>query len=503
MELLSPMGAAGFASAVRKHGVNIMILLELADKIHGEKVAIVDDLESISYSQLRKQCDALSMHLQRTYRLRENKKVAFLCQNHSSVVKAIFSVSRLGADIYLLNTEMGGSHFDELLEQHSFDLLIYDQELNELVENSNYRNPKILSFHDDKHAINHIICSETSVSSESKRTSSGKIVLLTGGTTGKPKKVIHQPSLFNYVQPFLTMVTKLGLTHRKSVLIATPIYHGYGIAILLSFLALGKTVVLTKGFAAEKVCTLIRSHEIEVITVVPLMIEKLLTHKTSDLMSLKCIASGGAPLHPKLVQNIDMKLGKVLFNLYGTSESGLNCIATPADLTISRNTIGRVIQGSRLRILDETKKEVAAGNVGQFFVKNQWSMKNKESAWVGTGDLGYKDQHGLLYLCGRTDDRIVSAGENVYPIELEQLVRTHPLVKDVVVIGIQDDRFGQRLCAFVEPVNDELTSQSVMEWLRAISARYQMPKKVIIISGIPYTSLGKQDKKRLRDMTDD
>ncbi|MBD7908128.1 AMP-binding protein [Sporosarcina gallistercoris] len=501
MKLLSPMGAVGFASSVAKHGVNIMTLLELAEKFHGDKIAIVDDQESISYSQLCKQCDILAFHLQQTYAIDKTKKVAFLCQNQSSVVKAIFSVARLGADIYLLNTEMGSSHFDELLKHHAFDLLIYDQVVSGLVDNSVYRNPKILSFHDDLHAINHMTCSESFVASKVKRTSAGKIVLLTSGTTGKPKKVIHQPSLFNYVQPFLTMVTKLKLTERKNVMIATPVYHGYGIAILLSFLALGKTVILSKGFSAEKVCTLIRTHEIEVITVVPLMIEKLLTQCDGGLTSLKCIASGGATLHPKLVQCIEEKLGQVLFNLYGTSESGLNCIATPEELSISRCTIGRVIQGSRLKILDEKKKEVVVGKIGQFYVKNKWSMKNKESRWISTGDLGYKDQHGLWYLCGRTDDMIVSAGENVYPIELEQLIRIHPLVKDVAVIGIEDDRFGQRLCAFIEPVNDELTSESFNNWLTGRAARYQMPKKVIILSSIPYTSLGKTDKKRLRAMT--
>ena len=503
MNLLSPKGIVRLVSAINKYGINIMVLLEIPKKIYGEKIALIDDKESISYTQLRTQCENLSINLQNKYDLGENKKVAFLCQNHASLVKAIFSVSRLGSDIYLLNTEMSISQFEELVEQHQFDLLIYDEEFSCLIEKSTFRDEKILCFHDEITAINHLIKKKSHFNHKIKRVSTSKIVLLTGGTTGKSKKVMHQPSLMNYVNPFLSLLTKLKLLKRENMLIATPIYHGYGIAILLSFIALGKTVVLSRGFAAEKVCGLIRVHQIEAITVVPLMIDKMLKHNANDLKSLKCIASGGAILNPKLVIEVNDKLGEVLFNLYGTSESGLNCIATPADLKLYNNTIGKAIKGGHLKILDTNKKVVEVGKVGQFYMKNSWSMKNLENAWIGTGDLGYKDQLGFLYLRGRTDDMIVSAGENVYPIQLEQILITHHLIKDVAVVGIEDDIFGQRLCAFVEPVNDELTSEAVFDWLNSRAARYHIPKKIIFISRIPYTPVGKQDKKSLEIRVND
>ena len=488
MNLLSPKGVVRLVTAIMNDGINIMILVKLSEKIYGDKIALIDDKESISYTQLRTQCENLSINLQHKYDLDEHKKVAFLCRNHASLVKAIFSVSRLGADIYLLNTEMSSSQFEELVEQHQFDLLIYDEELSYLLENSTFSNEKILCFHDEMPVINHKL----------KRVSASKIVLLTGGTTGKSKKVTHQPSLMNYVHPFLSLLTKLKLVNRENMLIATPIYHGYGLAILLSFIALGKTVVLSRGFAAEKVCELVRVHQIEAITVVPLMIDKMLKHNADDLKSLKCIASGGAILNPKLVIDVNDKLGEVLFNLYGTSESGLNCIATPADLKLYNDTIGKAINGGHLKILDANKKELEVGKVGQFYIKNSWSMKNPENSWIATGDLGYKDQRGFLYLRGRTDDMIVSAGENVYPIQLEQILLKHHLIKDVAVVGIEDDRFGQRLCAFVEPATDELTSEAVYDWLISRAARYHIPKKIIFISKIPYTSVGKQDKKSLK-----
>lgn len=497
MNLLSPKGILRLVMAIRKHGINIMVLLQLSGRVYGSKIALTDDYESISYNQLLIQCENLAMNLRHDYDVGENKKVAFLCRNHISFVKAIFSVSRLGSELYLLNTEMSLGQFNELAALHQFDLLICDGEVMDLVENSTFTNKRIICFHDKIDSIHQLTQKRYDLAYKLKRASTSKIILLTGGTTGKPKKVVHQPSLMNYVNPFLTLLTKLKLLSKENMLIATPIYHGYGIAILLSFIGLGKTVFLNRRFSAEAACDLIRIHEIEAVTVVPLMIDKMIKHNVNDLKSLTCIASGGAYLNPKLVVEVNDKLGDVLFNLYGTSESGLNCIAGPADLNTNSHTIGKAITGVQLKILDKNGNKVEAGQVGQFFIKTSWSMKNNRDAWIATGDLGYKGSRGLFYLSGRTDDMIVSAGENVYPIQLEQILIHHHLIKDVAVIGIEDELFGQRLCAFVEPLNEELTSQDVLDWLASRAARYQLPKKVILMNTIPYTSIGKQDKKNL------
>ena len=129
-----------------------------------------------------------------------------------------------------------------------------------------------------------------------------KIVILTGGTTGNSKAAAHKPSIFNFLNPFLTLLTRLNLINYNTAYIATPIYHGYGVAILFLFIALGKKMVINNGFDAKKACCLIREHNVEVVTVVPLMIYKMLKNNAEDLKSLACIASGGAELNPKLVE---------------------------------------------------------------------------------------------------------------------------------------------------------------------------------------------------------
>lgn len=491
MKLLSPFGLFKLVTAIAKEGTNLMALLRFAEKVYPEKIALVDD-KPITFRELYRNSIKIAWFLLREFQVENGQKVAFLCRNHSFFIQSLFAVSRLGADIYFLNTEMSKERRKQLLEQHQFNLLIYDNELESLLEISQYEGKKMISSSGD--------FLETSEGVRLKRTSNSKLILLTGGTTGKSKLVPHKPSLFNYLNPFLGMITRLNLLQYKSAYIATPIYHGYGIAILLLFIALGKKVVVTKGVDTRKACELIYAEKIEVVTVVPLMLQKMLKHNPEALRSLKCIASGGAELNPKLVEETFRKLGEVLYNLYGTSEAGLNIIATPEDLKISSTTIGRTIKGVNLTVLDDDKREMKPGSIGQFCIKNSWSMTSRNNSWIETGDMGYQDFDGLFYLCGRMDDMVVSGGVNVYPVELEQILIRHPLVEDAAVIGMKDEEFGQRLKAFVLlDSKADIQKEDLIEWLRSRAARFQMPKEIVFIEQMPYTPLGKLDKKKLKN----
>lgn len=494
IKVLSPIGLLRLTSAIYRCGFNLMTLLSFAEKTYGDKVALVDEHETLSYKQLLFQSEKLSVVLFEKYQLKKGQKVGLVCKNHASLVLSIFAFSRLGANIYLLNPEMSKSQFEPILDEHDFDLLVYDVELSSKVEKSK---AKIMSYHTHFPAINNLLTASVNEDFKLQRNSMSKLVLLTGGTTGKSKEVVHKPSFFHYLDPFLGLLSSLKLLNYQNVYIATPIYHGYGIAVLFLFVALGKKVVITKRFNAEKACHLIREQKVEVVTVVPIMLSKMLRTNVQDLKSLSCIASGSSELNPKLVKEVFTQLGDILYNLYGTSESGLNVIAIPQDLKHSGNTIGKVIKGVPLKILDNNKNEVGLGEIGQFCIqKDRLFRKN---SWVETGDLGYQDANGYYFLCGRTDDMVVSAGVNVYPIELEQVLIHHPQVEEVAVIGISDEEFGQRLKAFVKLTeNTTLTKEELHEWLRPRVARFQVPKDIVFVQLMPYTPIGKLDKKQLK-----
>lgn len=487
MSVLTPLGIYRLIAAIYQCGMGLMTLLFFAERTYANKVVLVDDNEELTYKQLFSQSNNISHILFKDYGLRSGQKVGFLCKNHVSMVKAIFAVSRLGADIYLLNTELSKVQIQQLINQHQFDLIVYDPEFH-----FEQPNGKVMSYHEHLPAINNLHRIESNL--KLKRRSSSKIILLTGGTTGKSKEVAHQPSLFNYLHPFLGLLTRLNLLEYNTSFIATPIFHGYGVAVLFLFIALGKKVVVCQQFDAGNACQLIRSHQVEVITVVPIMIRKLLKYHVEDLKTLKCIASGSAELQPKLVEEIQKKLGDVLYNLYGTSEAGLTTIATPQDLRYSAKTIGKKINGVPLKVLDNDMRLVNAGLIGQFCI-----MSDRKGNWIETGDLGYQDKNGYYFLCGRKDDMVISGGVNVYPLELEQLLILHPEIEDVAVVGMKDEEFGQRLKVYIQSANDAtLTKEELYEWLRPQIARFQTPKEIVFVDLMPYTELGKPDKKKLK-----
>jgi len=498
VKLFSPLGLYSLIAAIHKYGINLMPLLSFAERVYSDKVAVVDDHETLNYQQLLLQSKKLSAIFNERYQLSSGNKVGIMCKNHASLIKAIFALSLLGVDVYLLNAEISKHQFNNLIKRYDFNLLIYDFQLDSLVKQSDYANGVVLSYHTDLPAISNLLNS-VSEQQEIKRSSPGKLVILTGGTTGDPKAAPYKPSLLNFLNPFLALITRLKLLNYRTAYIATPIYHGYGVGILFVLIALGRKIVISNGFDAQRACSLIREHNVEVVTVVPLMIDKMLNNNVEDLNSLACIASGGAQLNPRLVGETMNKLGSVLYNLYGTSEAGLNVIATPQDLSYSAETIGKKIDGVRLKVLDQHKNEVEAGEVGQFCIKNRWSMSNQNNCWLETGDLGYKDSRGHYYLCGRVDDMVVSAGENVYPIELEQILLNHPEVEEAAVIGVSDEKFGQRLKAFVLPAaNATVTKEELFQWLGPRVARFQMPKDIAFVDDMPYTPVGKLDKKQLK-----
>ncbi|MCR8657658.1 AMP-binding protein [Paenibacillus endoradicis] len=497
IKLFSPVAIFRLFFSINKYGVNLMALLAFSAKTYGEKIAIADEQQTLTYHQLFTQSGSLSLAMREHFQLERGKRVGILCRNHTSLVKTIYAVSYSGADLFLLNTELSKDQLYNLLEQKDFDLLIYDQELSLLVEQSTYKKAKLLSYDDTFPAINNLLSTQEFEYQKNIRTNSGKLVLLTGGTTGNAKEAMHKPSLFNYLDPFAALLSRLELIKYDNIYIATPIFHGYGIAILLLFGAIGKKVIIQRKFHAEKACELINEHHVQVITVVPLMLYKMLMTNAKALTSLTCIASGSAELNPKLVKATISQLGNVLYNLYGTSEAGLTVIAKPEDLIYSPHTIGRKIEGVNLEVLDEHKRKVTVGKVGQLCIRSKF-LSRSNSSWIETGDLGYRDERGYYYLCGRIDSMIVSAGENVYPVEVEQVLLTHSEVEAVAVVGVSDEQFGQRLKAYVQLVPGAvMTPEELQSWLRARLARFQMPKEIVFIDEMPYTAIGKLDKKQL------
>lgn len=479
--LLSPRGLLIFGIALWKHGINLMALLHFVAKLYPTKKAIHSEGQIITYQELYEKSLELAHQLKNEFHILSGDKVALLCANHTECVLSLFAISRLGADVFFLNIEMSTNQLSDFCQRKKFDLIICDDNLK-----INEIDVKLLFVSDLEFGFGGF--DKTKL----QRTKPGNIIVLTGGTTGKFKSAKRKPSISNFLNPLFALLLKLDLDKFKSVFVATPIYHGYGLASLIVAILLGKEIFILKKFDSKKACDLINENKIEVATLVPVMLSRMLAENESSLKSLKKILCGGAPLKSTLVEEILDKLGDIIYNLYGTSEAGFSIIACPEDLKYNSQTIGKSINGVSIKIVNKKNQ------IGMLYIKSAWTMNNKKEDWISTGDLACQDEKGYLFLCGRSDDMIVSGGENVYPVRVENVLLENKNIHETVVIGIEDEDFGQSLKAFIVlKENTNLSEKSINDWLKNKVARYEQLAQIEFMKELPRTVLGKIDRKKL------
>lgn len=488
--LLTLDGALGLFEALATTGINLMVMLRVAARLHPYRIAVIDERAQLTYAELWRQAEALAVALHEERGLCGGHKVAIICGNHAAAVKAVFAASRLGAHVFLVNPESSAAQVQALEESHRFDLYVFDGRSSAAFASGALASKSLPADSIDGMAS---VARRTRLS----RAKTGNIVVMTGGTTGRPKAASRKPSMLAFLPPFVALLPRLHLDQYRSVYIATPIYHGFGLAALFMGVMLGARMYLTERFDAARACALVAKHRIEAVTLVPLMLQRMLKLDAGALSSLRRIISGGAWLSPALAKETRTQLGPVLFNLYGTSEAGFCIMADPDVLARKPESIGRPVWGVRASIVDASDRQVQGRAIGRLRIRSSWSTSRK--SWIETGDLAYRDADGHLFLAGRADDMIVSGGENVYPIELENVLVQHPDLEAVAVVGVADAEFGQRLKAFVvRKPGRVLDAQALRVWLKPRVARYQMPVAIELRDELPHTALGKIDKKALR-----
>jgi fatty-acyl-CoA synthase len=249
------------------------------------------------------------------------------------------------------------------------------------------------------------------------------------------------------------------------------------------------------------------------MVVVPVMLSRILdqldqTKPKPNLSSLRIVFVSGSQLGAELASRALKELGPVIYNLYGSTEVAYATIARPKDLSINPATVGPVVRGVRVKILDENGNEVPQGQVGRIFVGNFFPFegytggggKQVIDGLLSSGDVGYFDERGLLYVSGRDDEMIVSGGENVFPAEVEDCISGHPQVIEATALGVEDKEWGARLRAFVVLHEDAsgVDEEAIKVYVREHLARYKVPREVIFLDELPRNPTGKILKRELR-----
>jgi acyl-CoA synthetase (AMP-forming)/AMP-acid ligase II len=216
-------------------------------------------------------------------------------------------------------------------------------------------------------------------------------------------------------------------------------------------------------------------------------------------------------MRPDVVIKFMDQFGDVIYNNYNATEAGMIATATPQDLRAAPDTAGKPAEGTEIRILDSEMRELATGQTGSIYVRNSTQFdgytsgrtKDFHEGFMSSGDVGYLDDAGRLFVVGRDDEMIVSGGENVYPIEVEKTLTAHADVAEASVIGVDDEQFGQRLVAFVV-LNDggSVTPEELKQHVRENLANYKVPREITVLDELPRNSTGKIVRRDLQARVD-
>ncbi len=514
-----PQNYAAMAADIYKWG-EFGMLPALNARRTPNRAALIDEEGTLTYKEFDDAVHAVANGLI-SKGVRGGDGVAILARNHRWFLIANYGAARAGARIILLNSEFSGPQIKEVSEREGAKVIIYDDEYTEAVSKAEPPLGKLRAFgvnpdsDEPSGSTDETLAELIARSSKApapKASKHASIIILTSGTTGTPKGANRStpPTL----APIGGILSHVPFKAGEVTSLPSPMFHALGYLHATIAMFLGSTLVLRRRFKPALVLEDIEKHKATAMVVVPVMLSRILDalekmETKPDLSSLRIVFVSGSQLGAELATRALKDLGPVVYNMYGSTEVSFATIAGPKDLEFNPSTVGPVVQGVKVRILDDNGNEVPQGEVGRIFVGTTFPFagytggggKQIIDGLLSSGDVGYFDEHGLLYVSGRDDEMIVSGGENVFPAEVEDLISGHPEVVEATAIGVEDKEWGARLRAFVVKKNDAtIDEEEIKIYVRDHLARYKVPREVIFLEELPRNPTGKILKRELREM---
>jgi acyl-CoA synthetase (AMP-forming)/AMP-acid ligase II len=510
---IRPDKLARVARELARWGASPAAGISSAAITHGDGEMVVDEAGSLSFLDVHRRSNALADSLAREG-IGEGDGVAIMCRNHRGFIDATLAVSKLGANGLYMNTAFSGPQLVGVVEREEPVALIYDGEFAELLTDAAQDVKRFVAWPEDGETIGDDPTVDELIEAgddgnRSAPSESSRFIILTSGTTGTPKGA--QRSQPETLSPLAAMFSKIPLHAEERTMIAAPLFHSWGFAHFTLGLALNSTYILRRRFDPEDTLRATAESGATALVVVPVMMQRILhlppeTLSDYELPDLRVTAASGSALPGPLATKWMDAFGDNLYNLYGSTEVAWATIATPEDLRNAPGTAGQPPRGTRLLILDQDGNEVPRGETGRIFVGNEMAFegytggggKDVIDGLLSSGDVGHLDEGGRLFIDGRDDEMIVSGGENVFPREVEDLLAGHDAVKEVAVIGVDDDEFGQRLKAFVVLHDEaELDEDDAKAFVKSNLARYKVPREIEFLDSLPRNATGKVLKREL------
>ncbi|KAA1248532.1 bile acid CoA ligase [Mycobacterium simiae] len=508
--LIAPMRPDRYlkiAAAMRREGMGFTAGFAGAAQRCPDRPGLIDELGTLTWRQLDERSNALAAALQ-ALPAATPKVLGIMCRNHRGFLEALIAAHRVGADIVLLNTSFAGPALADVVTGENVDTVIYDEEFTATVERAFAGKPdarRIVAWADQQQDQTVEKLVSTYAGQRPKHAAAkGKLILLTSGTTGTPKGAKHSGGSGG-ISTLTAILDRTPWRAEEPIVIVAPMFHAWGFSQLVLAASLACTIITRRKFDPEATLDLVDRHQATGLAVVPVMFDRIMDlpadvrHRYSG-RSLRFAAASGSRMRPDIVISFMDQFGDVIYNNYNATEAGMIATATPADLRAAPDTAGKPAEGTEIRILDPEFNAVPTGEVGSIYVRNDsqfdgytsGATKDFHAGFMSSGDVGYLDEHGRLFVVGRDDEMIVSGGENVYPIEVEKTLAAHPEVAEAAVIGVDDEQYGQRLAAFVvlEP-GRSATAKSLKQHVRDNLANYKVPREITVLDELPRGSTGK------------
>lgn len=503
---LSPVAAFRVFGEARRGGTNPYTLLAVTTARWPDRAAIVDDDGTLNYRQLQLMTSVLARRLSGRG-VGPGQAVGVMCRNGRGFVAGVYAAALVGADVVLINTDFRSDALVAAVSGHQITAMIADDEFADRIRAAQGAGASVV--------VDPATVDGRDGDSKPRAATPGRIVLLTSGTTGKPKGVPRTPQLRSAVGVWVTILDRTRLHTGSRISVAMPMFHGLGLGMLMLTVALGGTVLTQRHFDAEGALAQASLHRADAFTAVPVVLARIMdlperVRARNPVPYLRVVMSSGDRLDPSLGRRFMDAYGEILYNGYGSTEVGIGALATPSDLREAPETVGKPIAGCPVRILDKNDKPVGPRVTGRIFVGGELTSEGYTGGsdaseakaivdgMTSTGDMGYLDNAGRLFIVGREDDMIISGGENVYPRAVENALAEHPDIADNAVIGVSDERFGHRLAAFVVlQQGSGLDAPALREYLKDRVSRYEQPRDINIVGDIPRNPAGKVMRKEL------
>jgi acyl-CoA synthetase (AMP-forming)/AMP-acid ligase II len=514
-------------SSLRSRAVAGPGLHQLLARADAREVAVVDDARAVTFAELDREVAEVSERLGAARA--PGAAVAILAENSVDYITWLYAIPRAGMRALLLNVRDHPRSWAAILSRSECTLAVGDAHLLDrlapecppgvdVIDFANALVPGALT--EGAEASEASASGHRALAAEHRRDKDDTAwIVPTSGTTGTPKlALLTHASL---------LAAARGCAEARPVagddvyLLAFPLCHVAAYNVLVQHLH-GRTVVVTRRFEARRTAQLIERHRVTAASLAPTMIAALLddiAHDDSrhDLSSLRLLAYGSAPIAEPLLRRAMADLGCDFSQGYGMTELSGNCAYLDADghrrglddPDVLRSA-GRPTSLVELRIVDDDGVAVATGEVGEIAVRGPQVMAGYlgdpdataaaiVDGWLRTGDLGRLDAQGALTIVDRKKDVIVSGGENVASREVEAVLHADPTVAEAAVIGVPDERWGERVTAVIVPAPDaHVDEDALVARCRAALAAYKIPRRVVIVDTLPRNATGKVDKPELR-----